>query len=167
MFLRNIRISIQDYTVSKFRRTISEQSPPLSPLNIRQTCDWPEHCPSLFRKVKSKFVPVLRRHMVEWRYSSTVLDLRTGWRRVISFKPCPVHLRGKDTRYLTDRILCGPQSRSGRCEAQTIFLALPGIDPQSSSPAPRKSWLYSLQNSVAFSPQANYTDRATAACRRS
>jgi hypothetical protein len=27
--------------------------------------------------------------------------------------------------------------------------------------------IYNNVNSVAFSPQANYTDRATAACRRS
>jgi hypothetical protein len=30
-----------------------------------------------------------------------------------------------------------------------------------------RSFLCNDKNSVAFSPQANYTDRATAACRRS
>jgi hypothetical protein len=34
-----------------------------------------------------------RRHMREWRYSSTILDLGTSWRWAISFTPQPLYLR--------------------------------------------------------------------------
>jgi hypothetical protein len=32
------------------------------------------------------------RHMGEWRYSSSILDIATGWRRVASFTPRPLYL---------------------------------------------------------------------------
>jgi hypothetical protein len=34
------------------------------------------------------------RHMGEWRYSSTILDLGTRWMCVASFKPLPLYPRG-------------------------------------------------------------------------
>jgi hypothetical protein len=53
--------------------------------------------------------------MGEWRYSSTILDLCTRWRWVVSFTPWLFYPRGKNPRYPLDRILCGPQNRSGGC----------------------------------------------------
>jgi hypothetical protein len=52
--------------------------------------------------VKGKVVPVLNwistipwRHMGEWRYSSTFLDLGTRWRWVVSFTHLPLYPRGE------------------------------------------------------------------------
>jgi hypothetical protein len=49
------------------------------------------------------------RRMGELRYSSTILDLGTRWRWVVSFMPRPLY-----PRYPLDRRLGGPKSRSGR-----------------------------------------------------
>jgi hypothetical protein len=55
------------------------------------------------------------RHMGEWRYSSTILDL--GTRRTGCFTP------GENApRYPLDRRLGGPQSRSGRCGEQKYLV---------------------------------------------
>jgi hypothetical protein len=45
------------------------------------------------------------RRMGDWRYSSTILDLCTRWRWVVSFTPRPLYLREKRCRYLLDRRL--------------------------------------------------------------
>jgi hypothetical protein len=110
--------------------------------------------------------------MEEWRYSSIILDLGTRWSSVVSFTPRPLYPRGRRHRYSLDRALGGPYVWSGRLWGTEKSLALPGIEPQPS--LYRLSYLGSPQiptklklNSVAFSPQANYTDRATASCRRS
>jgi hypothetical protein len=65
--------------------------------------------------------------MGEWRYSSTILDLGTRWRWVVSFTDRPLH-----PRYPLDMRLSGPQSQSGRCGEDKI-LPLPGIEPWPSS----------------------------------
>jgi hypothetical protein len=70
--------------------------------------------------------------MGEWRYSSTILDLGTRWRWVVSFMPRPLYPRRKSSGYPMDRRLGGPQSRSGRCREEKHF-ALPGIEPGPSS----------------------------------
>jgi hypothetical protein len=69
------------------------------------------------------------RHMGEWRYSSTFLDLSTIWKWVLRFTPLQLYLQ-----YPLNRRLDGPQSRSGRCGKETN-LALPGIEPGPSSPS--------------------------------
>jgi hypothetical protein len=51
----------------------------------------------------------------EWMYSSTILDLSTRWRGVVSFTPRPRYPRENRPRYSLDRRLGGPESRSGRC----------------------------------------------------
>jgi hypothetical protein len=51
------------------------------------------------------------RRMGEWRYSSTILDLGTRWRREVSFTPQPLYLRGNFPRYPLDGRLGGPQNR--------------------------------------------------------
>jgi hypothetical protein len=56
--------------------------------------------------------------MGEWRYSSTILDLGTIWRRVVSFTSRPLYPRGKNLWYPLNRRLGEPQSRYGRCEEE-------------------------------------------------
>jgi len=43
-----------------------------------------------------------------------ILNTGTRWRRVVSFTPQPLYLRGKSTRCPLDGRLGGPQSRYGR-----------------------------------------------------
>jgi hypothetical protein len=52
---------------------------------------------------KNKDVPVLNslnmtpwRRVGEWRHSSTILDLGTRWRWVVSSKPLPFYSQGKE-----------------------------------------------------------------------
>jgi hypothetical protein len=61
---------------------------------------------------------------VEWRYSSTVLDLDTSWRWVVSFTALLLYLRGKSPRYLLASELGGPQRLSGRCGEEKILHCL-------------------------------------------
>jgi hypothetical protein len=53
------------------------------------------------------------RHIGEWRYSSTIPDLGTRWRWVVSVMPRPLYPWGKSPLYPLDRRLGGPQSWSG------------------------------------------------------
>jgi hypothetical protein len=65
--------------------------------------------------------------MEEWRYSSTILDLGTRWRWVVSFTPRAASPRRKSPRSLLDRraSLKAVQIRN--------ILALPEIEPRPSS----------------------------------
>jgi hypothetical protein len=74
------------------------------------------------------------RHMGVWRYSSTIIDFCTTWRRVVGFRPRRLYSRGNVPRYPFDKRLVGPQRRSGLCGEQKNFLPLPGIEPQPFSP---------------------------------
>jgi hypothetical protein len=67
--------------------------------------------------LKGKVVPSTMpwRHMGEWRYSSTILDLGTRWRWVVSFMPQPLSVGEIAPQYPLDR---GPQNWSGRCAAE-------------------------------------------------
>jgi hypothetical protein len=56
------------------------------------------------------------KHMGEWKYSSTFLDLGTRWRWVVSYTPLPLY-----PRYPLDRRLDGPQSPSGCCGERKIL----------------------------------------------
>jgi hypothetical protein len=82
---------------------------------------------------EDKVASVLWKHMGEYGYSSSILDLVIRWRWVVSFRPLPLYLRGKSPRYPLDRRLRGPQSPPKRCEEEKN-LALPGIEPGPSSP---------------------------------
>jgi hypothetical protein len=69
-------------------------------------------------KVKCKVVSVLnslctkpRRRIREWRQRSTILDLGSRWRWLVSFT---LLLWEKGVWYPLDRRLCGPHRRSGR-----------------------------------------------------
>jgi hypothetical protein len=53
--------------------------------------------------------------MGEWRYSSTILDIVTRWRWVVTFTPRPHYPRGESLRYPLSTRLSGLQGRSGRC----------------------------------------------------
>jgi hypothetical protein len=48
----------------------------------------------------------------ECRYNSTILDLGTRWRCVVSFTSLPLYPRENSPKYLLDRRLGGPQSKS-------------------------------------------------------
>jgi hypothetical protein len=61
------------------------------------------------------------RHIGQWRYSSTILDLGTRWRWVVNFTPRPLYLRENRPRYSLDRRIGGPQSRSGQWESQSYL----------------------------------------------
>jgi hypothetical protein len=53
--------------------------------------------------------------MEEWRYSSTILDLGSRWRWVVSFTPRQLYPRAKNWRCPLDRKLGEPQYCSWRC----------------------------------------------------
>jgi hypothetical protein len=57
----------------------------------------------------------IRRHMVEWRCSSTILDLGTRWWWVDSFTPLLLYPCGKSPWYPSDMRLGGAQGQSGCC----------------------------------------------------
>jgi hypothetical protein len=57
----------------------------------------------------------------EWRHSSTIPDLGTRWRWVVSFTPLSLYSRGKSPSYPLYRRLGGPQRRSGHCGVEKIF----------------------------------------------
>jgi hypothetical protein len=71
----------------------------------------------------------------EWRHSSTILDLRTWWRCMVSYTPRPLYTLGKIPRNPLDRRLSENQSRSGRYGVEKMFLLLPRTEPSPSSPS--------------------------------
>jgi hypothetical protein len=62
--------------------------------------------------------------MVKWRYSSTILDLSTRWRSVVSFNPGE---RALDTHWIWD-------NKAGLTDVKKSLLPLPGIEPRPASP---------------------------------
>jgi hypothetical protein len=72
--------------------------------------------------------------MGQWRYSSTILDLGTRWRWVVSFMPRPFTPGGKSPRYTLDKRLGGPQCRSGRCGLEKNLFPPAGIGPRPANP---------------------------------
>jgi hypothetical protein len=67
------------------------------------------------------------RHMGKWRYSSTILDLGTRWRRVLRFIPRPLYPQGKSP--CTDWIggWVGPRTGLDDVERRNILI-LPGLE---------------------------------------
>jgi hypothetical protein len=66
--------------------------------------------------VPNKLSIMSSRHMGEWRYSSIILDLGTGWWTwVVSFTFHPLYPRVKSPRCPSYRGLGGAQSWYGRC----------------------------------------------------
>jgi hypothetical protein len=84
--------------------------------------------------VYTAFVTWLRWYIKAEIYSSTILDLGTRWRWMVSFRSWLLYPRGKNPQYSLDRRLCGPQSWSGCCGVERNFLPLPRIEPRPSSP---------------------------------
>jgi hypothetical protein len=75
---------------------------------------WTKGTESVNSQVEVQVVPVLNylntllwRHIGEWRYSSTVLDLSTRWRWVVSFMHHLLYPWGKSPQYPLDRRLGG------------------------------------------------------------
>jgi hypothetical protein len=67
---------------------------------------------------------MLIRYMGEWRYSSTILDLRTRWRWMVSFTPLPFYPRGDSPLYPLDMKVGGSQSR-----IEPRFVGCPALSP--------------------------------------
>jgi hypothetical protein len=63
-------------------------------------------------------------------HSSTILNLGTRWRSVVSFKAQPFYSKGNSPRYQLCGRLGGPQGQSGRHGKENNLLFLPGIEPQ-------------------------------------
>jgi hypothetical protein len=61
------------------------------------------------------------RYVGEWRHSSTILDLDTRCRWVVSITARPLYLWRKSPRYTSCRRLGGPQNRSGRRKKKQSF----------------------------------------------
>jgi hypothetical protein len=78
--------------------------------------------------------------MGEWRYSSTILDLGTGWRIVIRFTPRSLCPRGTSSRYPLEMRRGG----LGTVEKKKL-LSLPGIETRPSS-----RMLYPLSNPDSY-----------------
>jgi hypothetical protein len=68
--------------------------------------------------------------MGKWKYSSTILNPGTRWRKVVSFTLLPLCPQGKSPRFPLDRRLGGPQSWPECCGEQKNLLPLAGIEPQ-------------------------------------
>jgi hypothetical protein len=86
----------------------------------------------------------------EWRYSSTILDLGTRWRRVVSFTPMPLYHRGKSPRYPLDRRLGAPQSQFRRCGGEKISCHCQQSNPGRQPVARRLSTELSLLQNYLF-----------------
>jgi hypothetical protein len=74
------------------------------------------------------------RRIGEWICRSTVLELSTRWRWMVSFMPQSLYPLRKSPRYPFDRRLGRPQSRFGRCREEKI-LPLPAVESGQSSPS--------------------------------
>jgi hypothetical protein len=81
--------------------------------------------------------------MGKWMYKSTLSDLGTSWRWVVSFTPLPLYPRWKSPRYPLDRRLGGPQSQSGR-RGEGKFFTLPRLEHRSLGRPARSQSLYRL-----------------------
>jgi hypothetical protein len=63
------------------------------------------------------------RRVGEWKYSSTIIDLDTRWRCVITFTPRPIYPWGRSPRYpLYRRLggLCGVKENIAKCRGDLL-----------------------------------------------
>jgi hypothetical protein len=74
--------------------------------------------------------------MGEWRYSSTILDLGTRWRWVVSSMSLPLYPWRNSPWYPLDRRPRGLQSHSVCCGEKENLLSLLGVEPWPSSLQP-------------------------------
>jgi hypothetical protein len=70
-----VRITVDPYLLWRHQNSFVCKSEVIHVLNYLSTMPW--------------------KHMREWRHSSTVLDLGTRWKWVVSFTPLPLYTRGK------------------------------------------------------------------------
>jgi hypothetical protein len=70
--------------------------------------------------------------MGEWRYSSTILDLDAVWRRIATFMPQPLYLKGNSAQYSFGRRMGVSQCLSGNYGEK--ILPLPGIETRLFTP---------------------------------
>jgi hypothetical protein len=72
--------------------------------------------------------------MGEWRCSSTILDLGTRWRWVVSFTPWPFYPPRKEPLISIGQEAGWTQKQSGHSGEEKNLLPLPGIEPWGFSP---------------------------------
>jgi hypothetical protein len=77
---------------------------------------------------------------MEWRYSSTFLNLFTNRRWVLNFIPLPLYSRGNSPRYSLDRRQGGPQSSPGRYKNKTCCPCQEKNPAPQSRPYPSADW---------------------------
>jgi hypothetical protein len=73
------------------------------------------------------------RHKGKWKYNSTILELGTRWRWLVSFMPPLLSFWGKSSRYPLHRRLGGPQTWSRLYRERNNFLPLLEIEPPTSN----------------------------------
>jgi hypothetical protein len=84
------------------------------PLKVKLSLDLLKHC--------------VMKTYGEWRYSSTILDLGTRWRWMVSITPRQLYLQRNNPRYPLYRRLRGPQNRSKCNGEQKNILPLRAIE---------------------------------------
>jgi hypothetical protein len=82
----------------------------------------------------------------EWKYSSAILDLGTGWSWEVSFMPW-VYPHGKGPQHPLSSRLVGPESQSGHCGVENI--SCPYWESKACCPA-RSEVLYLLSYPGSF-----------------
>jgi hypothetical protein len=75
--------------------------------------------------------------------SPCILDISTSWRRVIGFTPQPLSPRGKILRYPLDRMLHGPENRSG-LRREDVIHVVPRLELRPLGRPARSHSLYRL-----------------------
>jgi hypothetical protein len=80
-----------------------------------------------FKIGKVMFFCLIKNHIMktygQWKYNSTISDLGTVWRWVVSFTPLPLYPRVPATRYPVHRKLHGPPE-PGRYGEEKSFSCL-------------------------------------------
>jgi hypothetical protein len=95
-------------------------APPKGPGDVRTNTNLSQHLIMLLSIVTL-------RHIAEWRYSSTILNLGTRWKWMFIFTPC--HFTPGDTLQGTHWIRDWVNPRAGLNTMEKNLLPLLGIDP--------------------------------------
>jgi hypothetical protein len=108
------------------------------PLKIYLNCFWSRDCLVLIETYKSSESESWQKR---WKYISTILDLGTRWRQVVSFMPRPLYPWGNCHQCPLDRRLDRPQSQSW-CYGEEKHFASAGNQALASQPiSPLLYWL--------------------------
>jgi hypothetical protein len=87
------------------------------------------------------------KHIVEWRYTSTILEPGNRWRWMVSFTSLPLYHLGRSPRYPINRRLDGPQSRSGRCGQWKKYYTA-GNQTRAVQPVDRRNTAWAIPSAI-------------------